>query len=165
MKIKFILIVSILFLSSCSITDQTTKPTTSNTWDTSIIENSWSIETLINDNSVTVWANEQKEINLILNNNKWNLKINYWTWARVSVLFNSVINKNLTVKITTPWDKNGNIRISQIILPDKMADGPFWKELIDYKLTESGTYQLVLFANMMAWDPWSWIIDLNLEIK
>jgi hypothetical protein len=174
MNIKHIVTFSILFLTSCSTTPQNSlpvidkNPPISHSWNisptgTQIIDTG-SVQIPSNINSISVWADETKDVTLILNENKWELGIDYWTWARVKVHFISEGMKTLKVSLQTPWDINWNIRVSQIIFPDGTADGPFWKDL-NYKLTQSGSYQLILFANMMAWDPWSWKINLNLELK
>jgi hypothetical protein len=175
MKIKYSIIILTLFLTACSSIiwlpsqeiDKT--PPISLSWNISLtgseeVNNTGTIQTPVNTNSISIWADETKDFPLVLNGGKWDLKIDYWTWARVKVHFTSEGTKNLTAKVQTPWDIHWNIRISQIIFPDGTADGPFWKDLT-YILTQSGSYQIILSANMMAWDRWSWEVDLNLEVK
>lgn len=173
MKNIYIIIIATLLLISCSTTNKTTLPiidknqATSQSWNlsdtwTQVDTGSFQSPAIIK--SVSVWPNETKDFTLALIDNKWELKINYGTWARVKVHFTSEGKKNLKVKLSTPWDINWNIRVSQIIFPDGKADGPFWKDL-EYNLSQTGSYQLILFANMMAWDPWSWEINLNIELK
>ena len=64
--------------------------------------------------------------------------------------------KKLDVKIfsLSAWPISTNLRLSQIIMPDGQADGPFSTETT-YDLTQNGWYQLIFNENMMAWDPWS----------
>jgi hypothetical protein len=63
-----------------------------------------------------------------------------------------------------PKTSDGNIRISQIINPAGVADGPFDNQ-ITYTLNESGDWKLILSENMMAGDPWKGEYFLTLEIK
>jgi hypothetical protein len=51
--------------------------------------------------------------------------------------------------VLEPSDKDLNLRFSQIIMPDGKTDGPFGQK-ISYKLTQTGTYQLILAPNNMA---------------
>jgi len=173
MKIKYTIILCSLFLASCSLINQNPSqetniiPPVSLSWNTSTSDtqiSTGSIQTPSNTDLIKVWTDETKDITLALNNDTWALKIDYWTGARVKVHFLSEGIKNLKVNLATPWDINWNIRISQIIFPDGTSDGPFWKDM-SYNLVQSGSYQVILFANMMAWDRWSWEVDLNLELK
>ncbi len=66
--------------------------------------------------------------------------------------------------LQTPLDTKGNVRIAQIITPDGTGDGPFGKEMT-YALTQSGSHQIILSANMMAGDPWSGEVEVNVEVK
>ena len=80
------------------------------------------------------------------------------------IRFSSTGTKTLKVSLKTPLDSKGNVRIAQIITPNGTGDGPFGKEMT-YTLTQDGTYRLVLSANMMAGDPWSGEVDVNIEVK
>lgn len=61
----------------------------------------------------------------------------------------------LNLKITLPESETwANLRLSQIIMPDGMADWPFDKEL-SYDLSQNWWYQLVFHENTMAGDPWT----------
>lgn len=114
--------------------------------------------------SVKIGANETKDFTLDMKDNKWAMKIDYGTGARVKVHFTSEGIKALKVNLTTPLDTNGNIRVSQIIFPDGTSDGPFGKDMT-FDLTKSGSYQVILAPNMMAGDPWSGEVDMSLELK
>ncbi len=54
----------------------------------------------------------------------------------------------LSAKINTV-EKDRNLRINQIILPDGSADGPFSREM-KYTKKQSGTYKIVFGKNLMA---------------
>ena len=54
----------------------------------------------------------------------------------------------LSAKINTV-EKDRNLRINQIILPDGSADGPFSREM-KYAKKQSGTYKIVFGKNLMA---------------
>lgn len=170
MKHSYILLSSFLFFASCSLTGTSTSgeiifPSSSgNMAITGVQDSTWVVIDNWEIQEDTVWSNETKDIILNIKNNTWALKINYGTWGRVRVHFSSLGEKSLTAKVQTPRDPQGNIRISQIIFPDGSADGPFWQDL-KQKLTQSGVYQIILSANMMAGDPWSGEVDMYLELR
>jgi hypothetical protein len=80
------------------------------------------------------------------------------------VHFESVANKTLTATLSSPNNPKGNIRITQIILPDQKSDGPFGRDL-KYSLTQTGQYMLIIGENKMAGDPWSGQVELKLTLK
>ena len=61
-------------------------------------------------------------------------------------------------------DKNANIRISQIGLPDSTFDGPFGKDL-HYKMKSPGNYKIIIGENMMAGDRWKGDFVLRVWVK
>ena len=50
----------------------------------------------------------------------------------------------------TPANENMNIRINQIKLPDGSFDGPFGRDLTDYKINEDGEVWLIIGKSNMA---------------
>ena len=48
----------------------------------------------------------------------------------------------------------GNLRWSQIVMPDGKMDGPFGQDMT-YMLSGSGRYGLIFSENMMTGDPWT----------
>ena len=61
-------------------------------------------------------------------------------------------------------DKNANIRISQVGLPDSTFDGPFGKDL-HYKMKSPGNYKIIIGENMMAGDRWKGDFVLRVWVK
>ncbi len=169
--LTYIPILGILVLSSCSLSDQIqqqpaqTPPVVSLSGNTTgnqppVLTGAVQVTPEI----VTVGAAETKDISLVLVDGKWSLKIQSWTGSRQNIHFDSKGTKTLKVDLQTPLDTKGNVRVAQIIFPDGTGDGPFGKEMT-YTLTQSGTYQIILSANMMAGDPWSGELDVNIEVK
>jgi hypothetical protein len=70
--------------------------------------------------------------------------------------------KSINVKVTFP-DGNGNLRLTQIVMPDGNTDGPFGQE-IDYDLPQTGRYQLLFHENMMAGDPRSGNVQITVKL-
>jgi hypothetical protein len=101
---------------------------------------------------------------MTLNGGSGALMIDSGTGARINVMISSDAGKTLTATLRTPSDPSGNIRISQIFMPDGSSDGPFGNDL-NYALTQSGSYRLVLSANQMAGDPWAGESELKVEIR
>jgi hypothetical protein len=61
-------------------------------------------------------------------------------------------------------DKNANIRISQVGLPDSTFDGPFGR-VLRYKMKTPGNYQLIIGENMMAGDRWKGDFVLRVWVR
>jgi hypothetical protein len=61
-------------------------------------------------------------------------------------------------------DKNANIRISQVGLPDSTFDGPFGRDL-HYKMKVPGNYKIIIGENMMAGDRWEGDFVLRVWVK
>ena len=61
-------------------------------------------------------------------------------------------------------DKNANIRISQVGLPDSTFDGPFGKDL-RYKMKTPGNYKIIIGENMMAGDRWKGDFVLRVWVR
>ena len=61
-------------------------------------------------------------------------------------------------------DKNANIRISQVGLPDSTFDGPFGRDL-HYKMKTPGNYKIIIGENMMAGDRWKGDFVLKVWVK
>lgn len=70
--------------------------------------------------------------------------------------------KRLHGTIASP-DKQANIRFTQLFMPDGSADGPF-SQTIDYSLSQSGLYKLVVGENKMAGDPWSGMFTVEITL-
>lgn len=61
----------------------------------------------------------------------------------------------MRVVVTFPLGNSvGNLRLSQIVMPDGTMDGPFGTDST-IKLAQSGGYELRFHENMMSGDPWS----------
>ncbi|MEO5908879.1 MAG: hypothetical protein ABIR50_00370 [Ginsengibacter sp.] len=61
-------------------------------------------------------------------------------------------------------DKNANIRISQVGLPDSTFDGPFGKDL-HHEMMGPGNYKIIIGENMMAGDRWKGDFVLRVWVK
>lgn len=61
-------------------------------------------------------------------------------------------------------DKDANIRISQVGLPDSTFDGPFGRDL-NYKLKSPGNYKIIIGENMMAGDRWKGDFVLKVWVR
>jgi len=60
-------------------------------------------------------------------------------------------------------DPAANIRFSQIFMPDGTMDGPFGRDM-QYNLSLDGKYQISIHENMMAGDPWSGNVVVDIEL-
>ncbi len=71
--------------------------------------------------------------------------------------FISFINseaKSMHVNVSFPGTAIGNLRLTQIIMPDGTMDGPFGTDSV-VPLTQLGGYTLRFSENQMSGEPWS----------
>ena len=64
------------------------------------------------------------------------------------IVIKNVTKSTISAKINNV-EKDRNLRINQIILPDGSSDGPFSKEM-KYAKKKNGTYKIVIGKNLMA---------------
>lgn len=82
---------------------------------------------------------------------------------RVTFEFESGGYKKVHVGLTSD-DPVANIRLSQIIMPDGNADGPWGREM-DYNLPVAGLYKLIVTENMMAGEPWAGTFTITIKLS
>ena len=71
--------------------------------------------------------------------------------------------KAIDVKIDLPTLSAGNLRWSQVIMPDGTMDGPFGQNT-SYNLRQRGWHTLIFNENQMTGDPWSGEADIILTL-
>jgi hypothetical protein len=76
----------------------------------------------------------------------------------------SVSKADSIIGQVSPKGENGNVRFSQIILPNGKMDGPFGSRL-SYATPQTGTYKLIIGENMMAGDKWKGKFRLKVWVK
>lgn len=76
----------------------------------------------------------------------------------------TISNGNEIFASLSSSDKNANIRINQIGLPDSTFDGPFGKD-IHYKIKMPGIYKLIIAEEMMAGDRWKGNFSLKVWLQ
>lgn len=89
------------------------------------------------------------------------IKLNKKADQMILIEFESGGHRKLSAQLF-PDETGANIRFSQIFLPDGTMDGPFGKDLT-YELKKEGLYQLSIHESLMAGDPWSG--KLTVEIR
>lgn len=72
--------------------------------------------------------------------------------------------KSMKVDITFPEGTGGNLRWSQVVMPDGTMDGPFGQH-VGYNLTQQGGYTLIFSENQMAGDPWSGRANIQITLQ
>ncbi len=70
------------------------------------------------------------------------------------------------VNVSFPGTATGNLRLSQIVMPDGNMDGPFGTDMT-VSLAQIGGYELRFSENQMSGDRWSGnaIITISLTAK
>ncbi|MBC7503814.1 hypothetical protein H7169_02500 [Candidatus Gracilibacteria bacterium] len=80
--------------------------------------------------------------------------VRHITGVRTHVYFVNSDSKTARVIVTFPGGAQGNLRWSQVVMPDGNMDGPFGQDT-NYTLTQTGRYELIFHENMMTGDPWT----------
>ncbi len=76
--------------------------------------------------------------------------------------FQSKGYKKLSGHLSSP-DSIANIRFSQIFMPDGTMDGPFGRD-VEYQLPQNGHYRLSIHESLMAGDPWSGVMNIEIQL-
>ena len=84
----------------------------------------------------------------------------------INIAFDSPGEEVLYGHLILPADGPGNVRFSQITMPNGDTDGPFGRD-ISYDLTAKGTYTLSLGESLMQGDPYdgNFIVELHSGAK
>jgi hypothetical protein len=77
------------------------------------------------------------------------------------LVIKNVKKSSISATISTK-DKNRNLRINQILLPDNSSDGPFSKTM-KYKISKKGIYKIVVGKNLMAEGKLTGNFNLSVE--
>lgn len=167
MKIIHFLIVLIFILSSCWIYQENIPEKESNIDESNVDEQN-------GDTNMQWWYEEVQEplrnitqtwsdmSAFLENNTEDTISLSHESGKASQISFiNDTQPATLHVQITFPeWD--GNLRLSQIIMPDGTTDGPFDTNTT-YELTQVWGYQLIFNENLMSWSPWSGVSIVQLS--
>ncbi len=88
------------------------------------------------------------------NTSEEKVSIYHQAWESTKLFFINTKTWSMNAKITFEKVWSGNLRLSQIIMPDGSMDGPFSQDTT-YDLTQVWWYQLLFRESMMTGDPWS----------
>jgi hypothetical protein len=88
------------------------------------------------------------------NTNTGTVIVHHTTGMSTRVFFTNTDAKKAHVVVTFPAGKQGNLRWSQVVMPDGTMDGPFGQDT-NYNLAQTGSYELIFHENMMSGDPWT----------
>ncbi|WP_336518226.1 hypothetical protein [Pollutibacter soli] len=109
----------------------------------------------------TVYQSPETQIRLTNNSAVIKGAISPGDKPAISVYVDSAVTLSLKLQAT---DRNGNVRINQIKMPDGKPDGPFGMS-IDYPVSQKGNYTIILGQNLMAGDPWTgnWVMTVAIK--
>ena len=89
--------------------------------------------------------------------------VRHMTGVRTRVFFTNIDAKTARVVVTFPGGAQGNLRWSQVVMPDGTMDGPFGQDT-NYTLAQTGSYELIFHENMMSWDPWTGDAEITITL-
>lgn len=151
---RHIILTTLVFLSSCSLSDIYTQPTQTDTgsmeYQPPLVEN---------------LSGTNDEYNPIFNGLESKvINIDHRSGTPTKVAF---INSEATVMrvvVSFPDGQSGNLRWSQVIMPDGTMDGPFGQDT-RYDLTQFGGYELIFNENNMSGDPWTGKATITITLQ
>lgn len=165
MYIRFILLVSMLALSSCTLSDlqPSSDDGTPPIWvitgsiNTGIIDHQ---DTLTEDLS---WSGDAY-YPIFQGLETKTIRIQHHSRIPTKISFINSQAKSIVVSIVFLNGSGANLRLSQIILPNGTMDGPFGQKT-GYNLMQLGGYELIFNENMMAGEPWSGEANIILTLQ
>lgn len=92
------------------------------------------------------------------------IRIKHTSRVPTTIAFINSEAKSVEVSITFLNATGSNLRWSQVILPDGTMDGPFGQK-IGYNLKQLWGYQFIFNENMMAGDPWTGEADIRFTLR
>lgn len=98
------------------------------------------------------------------NTNTGTVLVRHTTGVRTHVYFVNSDAKTAHVVVTFPGGTRGNLRWSQVVMPDGTMDGPFGQDT-NYALAQMGRYELIFHENMMSWDPWTGDAQITITLQ
>ncbi len=153
---RYLIALSVLTLSGCTLSDMVTTPDKS---DTGAVMQTGTVDTgstdhqppLIEDISGSggvyypIFQGLETRI----------IPVKHGTGSTTKISFMNSEAKSMHVVVTFPaTSTGGNLRLSQIVIPDGTMDGPFGTDST-ITLAQLGGYELIFHENMMSGDPWS----------
>ncbi|MBC7498022.1 hypothetical protein H7170_00075 [Candidatus Gracilibacteria bacterium] len=153
MIIRYSLIAALLTLSSCSYGVSTpTQP---------VVTPPVATGTVVQPPPTNIATGSTDEYRLsFTNTNTGMVTVHHTTGVKTHVYFVNTDAKTAHVVVTFPAGTQGNLRWSQVVMPDGTMDGPFGQDT-NYNLAQTGSYELIFHENMMSGDPWTgdaWIM-------
>lgn len=126
-----------------------------------VIKDSLVRDTLIPEGAI--YANES-DTSILLQNGEAYLKGHISPKASPRKYALNVTTGQTITATVKPLEKNGNVRITQLQLPDKSFEGPFGDSLT-YVTKSKGALSIIVGQNMMAGDPWTGSFILHVTVK
>lgn len=109
------------------------------------------------------WA--KNEYTLLFNNtSEEKITIYHQAWEKTKLFFINTKTWSMNAQIAFEQVWSGNLRLSQIVMPDGNMDGPF-DQNTTYDLDQLWWYQLIFHENMMSGDPWSGNAIITVTLK
>lgn len=164
MIIRYLLVLSICTLSSCTLSDMNNPPVQTETGSqiqtgTTSTGSTDTRPPLVEDISGSGGA-----YYLIFDGIQTRtIRVMHQTGASTTVSFVNSEARAVAVTISFPSASWANLRLSQIVMPDGTMDGPFGQKT-GYNLRQLWGYEFIFRENMMAGDPWSGEADITFTL-
>lgn len=164
MIIRYLLVLSMLTISSCTLTDTLTPVTPT---DTGAIDQTGTTNTGNTDNQPPlvedISGSGGAYYPIFDGIETRTIRVMHQTGASTTVSFVNSEARAVAVSIAFPSASWANLRLSQIVMPDGTMDGPFGQKT-GYNLKQLGWYEFIFHENMMAGDPWSGEADITFTL-
>lgn len=160
MNIGYLLVLSMLTLSSCTLSDMMTSPVQTQTGSqtqTGTTSTGGDIQPPLTEDVSGSGGTYYPIFNGLETRT---IHVMHQTGASTTVSFINSEARAVAVTIAFPSASWANLRLSQIVMPDGKMDGPFGQKT-GYNLWQLGWYEFIFHENMMAGDPWSGAADIT----
>ncbi len=155
MILRYIIALSLLTLTACTLSNTIVVPDKTSSWSLAFtgFMISWSLDSqdpLVEDFSgsgsayypIFAWLGTKA------------IRVKHTAGIETKISFINSLATSMRVTIDFPGSATGNLRLAQIVMPDRNMDGPFGTDST-VNLTQKWGYELRFRENMMSGDPWS----------
>lgn len=164
MTLRSYILASVIILSGCSLSDQDTPPIVS----TGSIVQTGMIDSGTVDHQPPLVEDLSGSGDAYYPIFQWlesrTIRVKHTSWVKTKIAFINSEATSLHAVVSYASGTTGNLRLSQIVMPDGTMDGPFGSDTT-IGLTQFGGYELLYHENMMAGDPWSGEALITITLK
>lgn len=117
----------------------------------------------ISTNATVVVPSDSGVVRMVLTGGHGEMLIRKEPRNPVYLEFETRNYRKVSAEIIPQSDSLGNVRISQVVLPNGTMDGPFGRT-VEYDIPSPGTLRLVIGESLMQGDPWGGVFRAEVTL-